>query len=116
MVERIAGTMLWINLNSKKTTDWRKCLRTMRSADLVFQTYVIHNTKDSRRTESDCWWKCQSNVHGVVIATDVVLQCTIHEYPRRLGAVVEHFIPGIEVAETDSVWKGNSLTLVILSK
>ena len=112
MVEWIAGSMLWVNLNSEKTTEWRKYLRTTRSADLVFQTYVIHNTKDSRRTESDCWWKYQSNVHGVVIAAIDVPKGTVHSYPQTvvwsmgekepyMHTVIEHFIPGLLVAESD---------------
>ena len=76
-------------------------MRTTRNASVAFQTYIIHNTKDARGSELESWWTRQSNVHGVVIARDVVLQCTIYQYPRRMGSVVEHFIPGIEVAETD---------------
>ena len=102
MGEWIRGTLIYVNLNaSKRTSDWSMYMRTTRNASVAFQTYIIHNTKDARRSESETWWTRQSNVHGVVIARDVVLQCTIYQYPRRMGSVVEHFIPGIEVAETD---------------
>ena len=101
MVERITGTMIWINLNSKKTTDWWKYVRTTRSVGVVFQTYVIHNKNDYGRTESDRWWKCQSNVHGVVIAAKCVAKDSMRKYPRTLGPVIEHFIPGLLIAESD---------------
>ena len=103
MGEWVTGTMLWINLNSQKTTDWWKYvrMRTTRSAGVAFQTYVIRNQDDYGRTESDRWWALQSNVHGVVIAANDVPKGTIHEYPRTLGTVIEHFIPGLIVAESD---------------
>ena len=101
MADWIMGTMLWINLNSKKNTDWAKYVRTQRNVDEAFQTYIIHSKKDSTETDTDRWWTYQSNVHGVVVAVNEVPKGTIGAYPRTLGTVVEHFIPGLIVAQSD---------------
>ena len=101
LAEWIMGAMLWINLNSKKNTDWEKYVRTQRNVDEAFQTYIIHSKKDSSETDTDRWWTQQSNVHGVVVTVNEVPKGTIGAYPRTLGTVVEHFIPGLRVAQSD---------------
>ena len=101
LAEWIMGAMLWINLNSKKNTDWAKYVRTQRNVDEALQTYIIHSKKDSSDTETDRWWTYQSNVHGVVVAASDIPKGTISAYPRTLQTVVEHFIPGFIVAESD---------------
>ena len=101
MADWIMGTMLLINLNSKKTTDWEKYVRTQRNVEEAFQTYIIHSKKDISETDTDRWWTYQSNVHGVVIAVNEVPKGTIGAYPRTHGTIVEHFIPGLIVTRSD---------------
>ena len=101
MTDWILGTMLYINLDSKKTDTWWKYVRTQRNIEEAFQTYVIHSTTCSHHESSEYWWKHQSNVHGVVIAVNDVPKDSIGSYPRTLGKVVEQFIPGLLIAEGD---------------
>ena len=76
-------------------------MRTTRSADVVLQTYVIHNKAGLQRAESDVWWTYQSNVHGVVTAVNDLPKSSIHAYPKIRGAVIELFIPDILVTAAD---------------
>ena len=101
MTEWVTGTILWLNLNSKKTTDWLSYVRTTRSMDMVLQTYVIHNKGGLRRAESEVWWSYQSNVCGVVTAVNDLPRESIHSYPKIRGAVIELFIPDILVTAAD---------------
>ena len=102
MDEWIAGTMIWINL-TMSTKEWWKYVytRSTRNAGVVFQTYLIHKQDDCGDTVSERWWTYQSNVHGVVIAAKCVAKDSMRKYPRTLGPVIEHFIPGLSIAESD---------------
>ena len=101
MTDWILGTMLYINLDSKKTDTWWKYVRTQRNIEEAFQTYVIHSTTCSHHESSEYWWEHQSNVHGVVVAVNDIPKDSIGSYPRSLGKVVEQFIPGLLIAEGD---------------
>ena len=93
--------MMWINLNLNKDPEWLEYVRNMSGANGVLQAYVIHKDYDCSRSVPASWWKHQSNVHGVVMVPMDVPKATIHEYPRTVETIVEHFVPGIIVTESD---------------
>ena len=93
--------MIWVNLNPLKTAEWRKYVDAHRRASEPFQAYLIHSQKSYSGTASERWWSLQSNVHGVVIAANVVTEDSIRAYPKSLGPIIEHFIPDVAIAETD---------------
>ena len=99
MTDWILGTMLYINLDYKKTDTWWKYVGTQSNIEEAFQTYLIHSTTCNHHESSEYWWKHQSNVHGVVIAVTAVPKDSIGSYPRTLGKVVAQFIPGLLIAE-----------------
>ena len=101
MTEWVTGTMLWLNLNSKKTKDLPSYVRTTRTLDTILQTYVIHNQSGLRRAEGEVWWSYQSNVYGVVTAVNDLPKSSIYTYPKHRGAVIELFVPDVVVTVAD---------------
>ena len=104
MTDWILGTMVYINLDYRKTDTWYEYVGTQRNIcniEEAFQTYLIHSTTCSHHQSSEYWWKHQSNVHGVVIAVTDVPKDSISSYPRTLDKVVAQFIPGLLIAEGD---------------
>ena len=101
MAEWTTGTVIWINLDSKKDPDWQKYMLSQSVAGEAFQTYLIHNNRVCHHTKPELWGRYQSNVHGVFIATRIVPKVMIHAYPRRVETIIELFIPGIKVTEKD---------------
>ena len=97
----VLGTMIWMDLNSKRHLDWRTYVAAYPSARDPFQTYLIHSQNINSGVKDEKWWAHQSNVHGVVIAANSLSEEAICSYPRALGTIVEHFIPNLVIAETD---------------
>ena len=97
----VSGTMVWINLNSLRSENWRQHVEAYPRAGNPFQTYLVHTQKRYKGIEPERWWSYQSNVHGVVIASNVLSQESIREYPKISGPIVEHFIPELAVKQTD---------------
>ena len=104
MTDWILGTMVYINLDYRKTDTWWEYVGTQRNIcniEEAFQTYLIHTTTCNHHESPEYWWKHQSNVYGVVIAVTDVPKDSIRNYPRTLDKVVAQFIPGLQLAEGD---------------
>ena len=101
MTEWVTGTMLWLNLNSAKTKDLPSYVRTTRSLNSILQTYVIHNKIGLRQAQTEVWWTYQSNVYGVVTAVNDLPKSSIYTYPKHRGAVIELFVPDVEITAAD---------------
>ena len=114
-MKTVSGTMIWVNLNSKKTRDWRKHVDAHSRVSEPFQTYLIHSQKINSKVEEERWWTQQSNVHGVVIAANVLAQDAISSSPKVLGTIVEHFVPDLKIAVTDFEEFAHTSNLNVLS-
>ena len=69
--------------------------------DNPFQTYLVHTQKKDITRDPDLWFQHQSNVHGIVVAANVLSEDAIDQYPKMVDSVVEHFIPDLTVVEED---------------
>ena len=101
----VSGTMIWINLNldERKHWDWEQKIveKHPHIVGNVFQTYLVHRRKRDILDNPEFWFLRQSNVHGIVVAANVVYEDAIDHYPKIDGFVAEHFIPEVTVVEED---------------
>ena len=104
-MQDVLGTLVWINLNLEKDKEWEEYIRLEHPTieGSVIQTYLVHSGKQDSRTDPELFFRHQSNVHGIVVASTVLSEQENEKYVKMVGNVAECFLPDIIIVEDDFI-------------
>ena len=98
------GTMVWVNQNYLKNSDWQNLINPdgQYVTGSYIHTFTVHGTARAGIVEEEIWWSQQSNVCAHIIAPVPLPRSAVHSYPKESDELMATlFLEDLLITETN---------------